>query len=243
MRTVKTPITTGTARLAGFTLTEILVVIAIIAILASVLFPLLGRMRGGLQATQAVQRIRQCGSILMQSATDHQNKIVIHVNGTSSNMHDLRLHGIVKAVTGEEQVGSYVYTPAYENLAKGTWPVWGANLDDDIENGIVWEDVKFQRGGKERKAQGLNLARCGSMASYPLLADSSNGAGVPRARFGNDNNHKFAMRYRGKGPMFLLDGSTRLVGRNELETFGITRAYVFPEDPASDPILVTATDQ
>jgi prepilin-type N-terminal cleavage/methylation domain-containing protein len=222
----------------GFSLTEILVVIVIIAVLAAALIPLVGRMKVNFQAGTAVQRIRQCGMFVMQKAADNQNKVVIHVNGSSKNMRDLRLYGMVEEVTGEEDVGRYVYTPAYEELALGTWPVWGANTDDDLENGIQWEKVWFERGGEPRYAEGLNLARSRSMNSYPLLADSSNADGVPRARFANEDVYKFAMRYRGKGPVYLLDGSAQLVSRDDMHKLGIKRAYLFKDNPVSNPTLV-----
>lgn len=243
MSASKNPTKKGSGVSKGFTLTEILIVIVIIAALAAVLFPLLGRVRGSFQATQALDRIRQCGNVLLQSASDNHNKIVIHVKGTSDNMQDLRLHGMMEEITGKESVGRYVYTPAYEKQAKGTWPVWGANVDNDAENGIVWERVWYNRGGVPRYATSLNLARCGSSASYPLLADSSSSAGDPRTLFGNDNQYKFAMRYRGKGPMFMLDGSTRLIGQGEMGKFGVSRAYIFPDNPVSNPKLVSVIDQ
>ena len=232
------PVSMPSGRRPGFTLTEILIVIVIIAVIAAILIPMVGRMKMSSQAATAIQRIRQCGMIVLQKAVDNNNKLVIHVNGTSSNMHDLRLYGMVEEITGEDDVGRYVYTPAYEKLANGTWPVWGTNIDDDVENGIVWERVWFQRGGEQRYAEGLNLARCGSMSDYPLLADSSDAAGVPRARFGNDDTHKFAMRYGGRGPVFVLDGSARLATRSDMHQLGIRRAYLFKQNPVSNPTLV-----
>jgi len=222
----------------GFTLPEILVVIVIIAVLAAALIPMIGTIKVNSQAALSVQRIRQCGMFVMQKAVDNQNKIVIHVNGTSSNMRDLRLYGIVAEVTGEEDVGRYVYTPAYEKLASGTWPVWGTNTDDHLENGIKWEKVWFQRGGEQRYAEGLNLARVRSVNNYPLLADSSNAGGVPRARFANDDVYKFAMRYKGRGPVYMLDGSAQLVARIDMHKLGIRRAYLFKKDPVANPTLV-----
>jgi prepilin-type N-terminal cleavage/methylation domain-containing protein len=232
------PMTTVHRRQPGFSLTELLVVTLIVLTLAAVLVPLVGRVRTESQAALSVQRIRQCGIIVMQKATDHLNKIVIHVNGTSSNMQDLRLYGMVSEVVGKEEVGRYVYTPAYEKLAEGTWPVWATNIDDDIENGIQWERVWFERGGERRYAEGLNLARCDSLNRYPLLADSSNAEGIPRARFANDDVYKFAMRYRGKGPVYLLDGSAQLVKRDEMHKLGIKQAYLFKDNPISNPTLI-----
>jgi prepilin-type N-terminal cleavage/methylation domain-containing protein len=238
-RSVSTPRPTPQpGRPPGFTLTELLVVIAIIVVLAAALIPIVANMRANAQAGLAIQRIRQCGMIVMQKAVDNNNNIVIHVNGTSSNMRDLRLYGMIEEIVGEEEVGRYVYTPAYEKLASGTWPVWATNTDDDPENGIVWGRAWFERGGEQRYAESLNLSRCSSLSGYPLLADSSNADGVPRARFANDDDYKFAMRYKDKGPVYLLDGSARMVVRGEMHTLGIKRAYLFKNDPISNPTLV-----
>lgn len=225
----------------GFTLMELLVVIVIIAVLSVIGFTLSRQVNAKLQATQAVHRIRQCGAIVLQKASENHNHLIIHANGTSSNMHDLRLHGMVKEALMDGDVSELVYTPAYQKYAKGTWPVWGVNLDDNPELGVEWERVWFERGGDQRFAEGLRLPKCKQPGRYPLLADSSNGAGVPRARFANDNQHKFAMRYRNKGPVFLLDGSTVLVGPGSMNKFGITQGYLFESGPQSEPILVRAS--
>jgi hypothetical protein len=148
---------------------------------------------------------------------------------------------VIATIAGEQGVGKLVYTPAYERQAKGTWPVWGVNLDDNEENGIKWEKVSFERGGEQRTANGLRLAKCMAPERYPLLADTSNSSGVPRVRFANDNQHKFAMRYQGKGPIFFLDGSTQLVGRGDMAKFGITQAYLFKNNPTTAPTLVSAS--
>jgi len=228
-------------RLGGFTLTELLIVIVIIAVLASLMFPLVGHMRGKAQAAESLNRIRQCGLIVLNKASENHNFLQIHVAGTSKNMHDLRLHGMVQDVVGEEDTGKLVYTPAYERSANGTWPVWAANRDSNTDIGIAWERVWVERGGQQRYLEGLRLTKCDSPERYPLLADSSNSAGVPRALFGNDNQYKFAMRYGGKGPLFFLDGAARLVGRDEMAKHGITRAYLFENDPIANPTLVIAS--
>jgi prepilin-type N-terminal cleavage/methylation domain-containing protein len=226
--------------LRGFTLTELLVVIAIIIVLAALLFPVFSRVQSALQATDAVNRIRQCGIVVMQKATENNNLLLIHVSGTSSNMHDLRLYGMVREALDAGDPDKLVYTPAYEKQASGTWPVWGVNLDDNKDLGVDWERVWLIRGGEERYVEGLRLGRGSAAGQYPLLADSSNSEGVPRARFANDNTHKFAMRYRRKGPIFFLDGSARLVGQQDMGNYGITKAYLFTSDPVEAPTLVTA---
>lgn len=241
MQFPKHPNRTRHPRFRAFTLTELLVVIAIIIVLAALLFPMFSRMQSALQATDAVNRIRQCGFVVMQKATENNNLLLIHASGTSRNMHDLRLYGMVREAMDDGEVDKLVYTPAYQKQASGTWPVWGVNLDDNKEIGVDWERVWLERGGEERYVEGLRLGRGSAAGEYPLLADSSNSDGVPRARFANDNQHKFAMRYRRKGPIFFLDGSARLVGEQDMAKYGITKAYVFKSDPVEEPMLVTAS--
>lgn len=227
------------ARDRGFTLTELLVVIGIILVLAALLFPALSRVKSTMQATEALNRIRQCGIVVMQKATENNNLLLIHASGTSANMHDLRLYGMVREAMDGGDPDKLVYTPAYEKQARGTWPVWGVNLDNNTEFGVKWERAWLERGGEQRYVESLRLGRSMDTGLYPLLADSSNSSGVPRARFANDNQHKFAMRYRNKGPIFFLDGSARLVGRDEMGNYGIEKAYLFQSGPVEGPTLVT----
>ena len=230
-------------RFRGFTLTELLVVITIIAVLAALLFPLAKNMKAGAQAAQAISRIRQCGAIVLQKTAENNNFLMIHAHGTSVNMEDLRLYGMVQEATGmvkDEDIGRLVYTPAYEKQAVGSWPVWGVNYDDNLQIGVDWETVWVERGGEQRYLQGLRLTKCREPQKYPLLADTSNSAGAPRANFGTDREHKFAMRYRSKGPVFFLDGSCQQIGREEMSRYGLTQAYLFKDNPVLKPTLLTA---
>ena len=68
------PVSISAGRRPGFTLMEILIVIVIIAVIAAVLIPLVGRMKVSSQAATAIQRIRQCGMIVIQKAVDNNNK-------------------------------------------------------------------------------------------------------------------------------------------------------------------------
>lgn len=229
---------------SGFTLVELLVVITIIATLAALLFPLAKHMKAGAQAAQSISRIRQCGTIVLQKASENNNFLWIHAYGSAVNMEDLRLYGMVQEATGinKEDVGRLVYSPAYEKekQAVGPWPVWGVNCDDNLQIGIKWETVWVEREGEKRYLQGLRLAKCSEPQRYALLADTSNSAGVPRSNFGTAREHKFAMRYRSKGPVFFLDGSCQLLGRGDIGRYGLTTAYLFKNNSVSNPTLVTA---
>jgi prepilin-type N-terminal cleavage/methylation domain-containing protein len=228
------------SRSRGFTVVELLVVITIIAVLAALIFPLVSNFSRKAQAVDSLNRIKQCGAIVFSKAADTNNILQIHVSGTSSNMQDLRLYGMVEERVGKNMVGKLVYTPAYEKKASGTWPVWATNIDSNPDKGIVWERIWVERKGEQRYLESLRLAKCGSQERYPLFADSSNANGEPRTSFGNDNAYKFAMRYGGRGAIFFLDGATRMVGPDEMAKYGIKRGFVFKDDPTIAPTLVTA---
>jgi prepilin-type N-terminal cleavage/methylation domain-containing protein len=229
------------SRQSGFTLTEVLIVITIIVVIASLMFSLIGHMRNKAHAVDCLNRIKQCGLIVLGKAADNNNILKIHVSGTSSDMHDFRLYGMVNESVGSHTVEKVVRTPAHEGKDGGTWLVWAVNRDSDPSTGVIWERFWVERGGQQRYLEGLRLARCSSPESYPLLADSSNEQGVPRTGFGNSQPYKFAMRYGRKGPIFFLDGAARMVGRDEMASYGITRGYVFKGNPAKNPTPVTAT--
>ncbi len=57
----------------SFTLIELLIVIAIISILASLLLPALGRAKMTANAIKCVGNLKQCGSSMLQYATDYNN--------------------------------------------------------------------------------------------------------------------------------------------------------------------------
>jgi prepilin-type N-terminal cleavage/methylation domain-containing protein/prepilin-type processing-associated H-X9-DG protein len=63
------------ARRSGFTLPELLTVIAIIGVLAGILIPIVGRVRDTANSSQCMSNLRQIGVALKLYTTDHQNTL------------------------------------------------------------------------------------------------------------------------------------------------------------------------
>jgi prepilin-type N-terminal cleavage/methylation domain-containing protein/prepilin-type processing-associated H-X9-DG protein len=64
------------SRSSGFTLVELLIVIVIIGVLASLLFPLAGRMRRNTENTQCLNRLHSWGIVMAEYAADNGGKVV-----------------------------------------------------------------------------------------------------------------------------------------------------------------------
>lgn len=117
----------------GFSLVEILVVIAIVAILATVALTVGPRMTARAKATEAMENMRQIGPFLTNYAIDHSNKFPA-------------LNGIVKLPDGtetERQWNEVCLMMAYPDVApdefrKPEW--WKNNKKVFLRNPLLKED-------------------------------------------------------------------------------------------------------
>jgi prepilin-type N-terminal cleavage/methylation domain-containing protein len=237
----------------GFTLVELLVAVAIVLVLAALVAVVSMRAKQKAGAVVALNGLRQCGTAVFGSAAENGGSVTLFSGGNGHK--EQRLISLVATTFGVDyrmndavyqMTQSVVYSPAViPTFVDGysSWHTYGVNIDDNKELGVVWkkeweEDDRGTKGWVRR----INPGTVGRAGSYPLIADSSNQKGVPRLRFGNDNEWKFAMRYGGKGPAIFLDGSARMVGESDLARHGIERAYLFENGPTSSPTLVTAAE-
>lgn len=232
----------------GFTLTEVLVVIAILIILAAISVSISSKAIKKAEVVDAISRVRQCGTYLVHAGADRDNKIKVFVHG--SEKYDYALRDLLEADgMSRDETYKYIITPAYYKAGlKGAkmdrWHAWGTNAEDAPAIGVVWnEPLQFNSGGGKIGERTLYLGQCDSPSDYPLLADSCDETGTPRLRISKGRfAQRFAMRYEGKGPVFLLDGSVEMVGQNEMGKYGFTEGYLFEDDPVKDPKKVTALD-
>jgi hypothetical protein len=226
-----------------------MVVIVIVAVLSSLAFMMAKRATEKAKSVEMVNRMRQAGTFLFAKASDNAGSIEIFVGGDAH--HESRLITYVAEGLGfdsstssnnrqkYEAVKGIVYTPATDPGKWNPWETIGPNLDDNDRLGVKWRKTwDTDDNGNRGQIRYLNPGTVRRSSAYPLLADSSNGEGVPRLRFGNDNDHKFAMRYNGKGAALFLDGSARSISQSDMADFGITHAYLFENGPNSKPTLV-----
>jgi prepilin-type N-terminal cleavage/methylation domain-containing protein/prepilin-type processing-associated H-X9-DG protein len=69
----------GRPRRRGFTLTELLVVVGLIAVLISLLLPVLGRVRAAANAAACMSNLRQMHTAWTMYLTEHRGRLPVHV--------------------------------------------------------------------------------------------------------------------------------------------------------------------
>lgn len=102
-------------RISGFTLVEMLVVIAVIAILASLLLPALGSIQEKGRNAQCVNNLRQMGVGLMLYVGDHDGALIPGAQPAQSGG---RWYNVLDAYMGNEEQGSLT------KFASGNRPSW-----------------------------------------------------------------------------------------------------------------------
>ncbi|MET0261830.1 MAG: prepilin-type N-terminal cleavage/methylation domain-containing protein [Rariglobus sp.] len=110
----------------GFTLVELLTVIAIIAILAGILIPVVGKIRESAQKTECSSRLRQVSvawlmfftdnkQSLMNTSTNPNGEVIINYNPYHINLgHSLYLGAPVKTAHAEVEVSPLVLTSEFK---------------------------------------------------------------------------------------------------------------------------------
>jgi prepilin-type N-terminal cleavage/methylation domain-containing protein len=212
----------------GFSLVELLVVIAVIGLLLSILVPALGRARGQADVITCKARLRQLGLGALMYAEDNEARLAVdpamlgpsHENGLTGKWVDNPHLDLVQLLT------SYVETPelyycqtwkneAYlfspENVAKG-------------EMGYFYFSVEKQPLGNGGLSTFLYSPRAGDPMVYPRRLKNTMRAQTWIASdfwfSGKGDSVDVAHRWYGKGVNYvMLDGSTDMVRNGPRQAF------------------------
>jgi prepilin-type N-terminal cleavage/methylation domain-containing protein len=224
----------------GFTLTELLVVITIIAVLAGIAFTATSNLKERAGASKRVSYVRQAGTILLAKASETNGRCQLFSGGSGS--FDFRPYYIIKAELGMEINDTNETDIMFWDSKKlppklPAWNCRGVNFKNVPDFNVVWTTNSIKDSqGRNANVASLNIGLVTRPGAYPLMIDSSTSSGDETFRI-NDNADCVGLREAGKkANAFMLDGSVRSMGIAELKTAGFTKAY---DNSSSPPQLIS----
>ena len=201
-------------RRRAFTLVELLVVIAVIGILASLLLPSLGGAKAKAKSIQCLNQLRQLGIATLSYAGENEGKIPIQFPAEPQ-----KTWGSELSTNQHLQALDLFVCPSYPpNKFKDWRCIYGIRLDPPGEcvSGS-FDEI-------------LNLARIPRPVDYLHLADTtSRGRGGVRAAqyfyFRVESENEVHARHQGSANGLFLDGHAESNRRKQLEALGISALY------------------
>jgi len=214
----------------GFTLTELLVAITIIIVLAGVVFAVTSSIKQRAGAAKRLSDIRQAGSILISNAGETNGRCQYFSGGSGS--FEFRPYNIVKAGLGLDIYGSIetdIMSWDRKNLPP-TLPAWNCravNFKNVPDFNAVWTTSSIKDSqGRNANVASLNIGSVTRPGAYPLLIDSSTSSGAETFRINEGNGDCVGLREAEmKANAFMLDGSVRSMNQSDLKAAGFTKAY------------------
>lgn len=217
----------------GFTLVELLVTIAIVAVLATLVFLFARRGLDGAAASRSLSGMRQSGAILLADAQDKNGRFRFRVDAASP-AEELLPYNIVRAAIGLKLTGGagdagdlceiMHWDPARLQPGRQTEHCFGLNLTDVPDSGVVWHN-DASGSPPDADVRTLVAAAVTAPGRHPLLVTSSDAAGEECFRVLESGGELVGLRANGRAQAFMLDGSTRELDRAALKDAGFTRAH------------------
>jgi prepilin-type N-terminal cleavage/methylation domain-containing protein/prepilin-type processing-associated H-X9-DG protein len=204
----------------GFTLVELLVVIAVIGILASLLLPTLGHAKAEAKSIECLNQLRQLGVATLAYAGANSDKVQIQFP-----LDPEKTWASALSTNLNLQVFNLFLCPSYPpNKFKDWRTTYGIRLDPPNE----WTCGSLE--------EILDVARVQRPVTYVHLADTtSRGRGGLKAQqyfyFRMISEYEVHARHQGGANGWFLDGHAARVRRTQFESLGIRALYARDEVP------------
>ncbi|MDR1284227.1 MAG: prepilin-type N-terminal cleavage/methylation domain-containing protein [Opitutaceae bacterium] len=184
----------------GFTLVELLTVIAIIGILAGILIPTVGAVRESAKSATCISNMRQLGIATRLYLTDHRDVMYPHKSADSTAMWYRYIRDYVPKNASHEGIRNSLYCPKILD----TWP-GSANA---AKTGYARNGNLGKTEGSNPKCKVINDAYAPSrvVVFWDDTQTTGNDGGWPRANEASGGNYyNLAYRHKNQCHILLLD--------------------------------------
>ncbi len=215
----------------GFTLTELLVAMAIIAVLVLLAVPIQQRIAEQNNTVKCLHRLRSIGTILLDATREQQQPVRFWYNGSTGMMWNTML--VVKGyathdVLRQLSCPNIEYAAPNGSVSGRHYGVFAGDPHGRLET--------LTEGGAVGNTYALNLRTHPQPGSALFLVDSATAAKAPSLRVFTGSDSTFPrgssyaagavhLRHGGRANLFFLDGHVESAGEERLYQLGVRALY------------------
>lgn len=224
-------------QLKGFSLLEIVVSVAVISVLAALLFQGIQGARNRSLAVGCIANLHEVSKAMLLYASDHNNRINIYssMGGTGASVQWLRfLVGTGSGITHKRITGGPVYLERKDaSICPAENPYhWNSNNNHGYTYGAMFynsdDPYNTQPAGAVSGSREIILNRLESPSTYWLLSDSFGSPSVDRQFYfisqtatPGGQNGKVHFRHEGRANVLFADGHVRSLTPEEFKKLNI----------------------
>ncbi len=207
----------------GFTLTELLVAMAIIAVLVLLAVPIQQRIAEQNNTVKCLHRLRSIGTILLDATREQQQPVRFWYNGSTGMMWNTML--VVKGyathdVLRQLSCPNIEYAAPNGSVSGRHYGVFAGDphgrLETLTEGGAVGNTYALNLRTHPQPGSALFLVDSATAAKAPSIRAYPGGVGLPSVTAGGIH-----LRHQGKANLLFLDGHLELSSPNRLRELGV----------------------
>lgn len=215
-------------RSRGFTLTELLVAVAILAFLSALLFPIAGEVRERSRATRCLSHLRTSGTLLLTAISERGGVFDAWYSGTTGDFWNTALVRDRYLTLQELEKLACPSIPYADAAGSHNGRHYGLYLVDPSPENLI--QTYSGTGALTGRAYRFRPRTISNPAATIFMADSVNSAGAPTIRIFKTDSGSFTAgsfhgRHGGLPNVFFFDGHVETPNLQRLYDLGVRRIY------------------